>query len=187
MVSGLRAGLVIGLIVTPSIDPARRVALEQEVRQRRQQHAGRVGRLPHQPDVLAATSAWVIPPIRNSATSPASAASAHSRARSAAAMPTSRSLRMWLADPVPGPGLVQRLGQQVLGLEDLDAAVAHHLAEHVVLGLGPGDPDHVVEQQLPGVGRGQAGVLQARPVHHDPAQPAHFGVHSKRHIDHLVV
>ena len=60
----------------------------------------------------------------------------------------------------------QRLGQQVLGLEHLDAAVAHRLAGHVMLGLGPRHPQHVVEQQLGGVGRGQAGVFQARPVHH---------------------
>ena len=41
-----------------------------------------------------ATSALVIPPIRNSATTTGSAEHAHSRARPAAAIPTSRSLRM---------------------------------------------------------------------------------------------
>ena len=150
-------------------DPARRVALEQEVRQRRQQHARRVGRLPDQPDVLRRTSALVIPPIRKSATCGGVGRLRPTRGPAAAAlMPTSRSLRMCSHDPVLGLGLGQRLGEQRLGLEHLDAALAHHLAERVVLGLGPLDPQHVVEQQLLGVRRRQAGVLQPRPVDHAP-------------------
>ena len=162
-------------------DPARRVALEHEVRQRRQQHA-RSGRptstpAPH-PRV---TSDLVIPPIRNSATS-----GWFGRLDPLPALPRGGDPDLPLAQdvaayPVLGLGLGQRLGQQFLGVEHLDAAVAHHLHEHVVLGLGPGHPDHVIEQQLLGVGRGQAGVLQARPVHHDPAQPAHLGIRSQRH------
>jgi hypothetical protein len=69
--------------------------------------------------------------------------------------------------PVPGLGLGQRLGQEFLGLEHLHPAVAHRLAEHVVLGLGARYPQHVVEQQLLGVRRGQPGVLQAWPVDYD--------------------
>ncbi len=48
-------------------DPARRVTLEQEVGQRRQQHAVRVARLPHQTEVAARRRLLVMPPIRNSA------------------------------------------------------------------------------------------------------------------------
>ena len=52
----------------PVEDPARRVALEQEVRQRRQQHASSGRPTPTPAPRPAATSALVIPPIRNSAT-----------------------------------------------------------------------------------------------------------------------
>ena len=46
----------------------------------------------------------------------------------------------------------------------------HILSERQVgVGLGPADPQHVIEQQLRRIGRGQAGVFQARPVDHDPA------------------
>src|SRR6185312_3311646 len=94
IVSGLRPGLVIGLSVTPL----------------KIQHDGsrwnsRFGSGGSSMDVgladshtrprSSATSARVIPPIRNSVTSSASDASAHSRARSAAAIPTSSSFRMW--------------------------------------------------------------------------------------------
>ena len=93
-VSGLRAGLVIGLIVTPS----------------KIQHDGsrwnkKFGSGGSSMDVGSAdsharptsrwTSALMIPPIRNSATSAGSAATIHSRARRAAVIPTSRSFRMW--------------------------------------------------------------------------------------------
>ena len=47
----------------------------------------------HTSPTFRATSALVIPPIRNSATSAASAVPAHWRARVAAVMPTSRSPR----------------------------------------------------------------------------------------------
>ena len=49
----------------------------------------------------------------------------------------------------------ERLGQQVLQQEDLDAALAHPGDELVVLVLRPLDPEHVVEQQLVVVRRGQ--------------------------------
>jgi hypothetical protein len=71
-------------------------------------------------------------------------------------------------------GFDQRLGQQGLGLEHLHPALAHHLGEHVMLGLGPGHPQHVVEQQFLGVRRGQPAVLETGPVNHDPTEPAHF-------------
>jgi hypothetical protein len=186
IVSGLRAGLVIGLIVTPLKDPARAVPLEQEVRQGRQQHAGRVGRLPDQPRV----------PRDVGLGDPADQELRH-QCRVRCAGPLAATLRGCdadltlvedvVADPVPDPGLGDRLAEQLLGVEDLDAAVAHHLDERVVLRFGPGHPDHVIEQQFPGVRRGQAGVLESRPVHDHLAQRAHFRMHSKWHADYLVI
>lgn len=87
-----------------------------------------------------------------------------------------------VADPAPGPGLGECLGKQLLGVVDLDAAVAHRLTERVVLRFGLGDPQHVVEEQFPGVRRRESHVFQSRSVHHDLAQPAHFGVHSEWHF-----
>ena len=131
----------------PVVDPARRVALEQEVRQRRQQHRRRVGGLPHQPRV----------PSHVGLGDPADQELGHHR-RIRGPDPLGGPLRGGDADlalvqdvpahPVPGLRAGQRLGQQVLGLEHLDAAVAHRLAEHVMLGLGPRHPQHVVEEQL---------------------------------------
>ena len=132
------------------------------------------------------TSALVIPPIRNSATSAGSADPAHSRARCAAVMPTSRSFRMCPHTQSLASGLASASASSFSASNTSHAAVAHHLAEHVMLGLGPRHPQHVVEQQFLGVGRGQPGVFQARPVHHDLAQPADFGMHPERHPDHLV-
>ena len=71
--------------------------------------------------------------------------------------------------------------EELLGLEHLDATFSHHLTEHVVLGLRLLDPQHVVEEQLLGVRRGEARVFQARPVHHDAAQPAYLGISSQWH------
>ena len=127
----------------------------------------------------------VIPPIRKSATS------AGVRCRGPLAGPLRRGdtdlalIEDVVADPVPDAGLLQRLGQQPLDLKHLDATLAHHLAERVVFRFGLADPQDVIEQQFLGVRRGQTGVLQARPVHHDLAQLAHLRVHSERHVHHL--
>ena len=87
-------------------------------------------------------------------------------------MPTSRSLRMCVADPVLDLGLDQRLGEQRLGVEDLDTPLAHDLAEGVVLRLRLADPQHVVEEELLGVRRREPHVLEPRAVHHDLAELA---------------
>src|SRR5215470_18125668 len=103
IVSGLRAGLVMGLSVTPL-----------KIQHEGSRWKSRFGSGGSSMDVGSAdshtrpksseTSARVIPPIRNSATSSASDAWAHSRARSAAAIPTSSSLRMCSATQSLTPG-----------------------------------------------------------------------------------
>ena len=50
----------------------------------------------------------------------------------------------------------ERLGQQVLDVEHLDAALAHPGDELVVLPLGALDPQDVVEEELVVVGRASA-------------------------------
>ena len=70
----------------------------------------------------------------------------------------------------------ERLAQEVLDVEDLDAALAHPGDELVVLPLGALDPQDVVEQQLVVVGRGQPLEAEVRPVDDDLAQLADLGM-----------
>ena len=75
----------------------------------------------------------------------------------------------------PLPALVaggERLGEQVLEQEDLDAALAHPRHELVVLVLRALDPQHVVEQQVVVVGRRQPLQAELRAVDHHLAQLA---------------
>jgi hypothetical protein len=78
--------------------------------------------------------------------------------------------------PVAPLGDREHVGEQDLGLVDLDPAVAHRRAERVVLLLGALHPDHVVEQEIAGVGRGEPRVLEARPVHEHLVELPDLGV-----------
>jgi len=71
---------------------------------------------------------------------------------------------------------VERLREQVLVVEHLDAALAHHRDERVVLPLCLMHPQHVVVQQLVLVVRRQPHQAQLRPVHDHLPQPADLGV-----------
>jgi len=69
------------------------------------------------------------------------------------------------------------LGEQVAVVVDHDAARAEHVSERVVLGLRPADPEHVVEQQVGGVVRGQPLEFQVRAMQDHLPQAADLGVH----------
>ena len=73
----------------------------------------------------------------------------------------------------------QRLAQQVLDVQDLDAALAHPRDELVVLPLRPLDPQDVVEQQLVVVARGQPLEAEVRPMDDDLAELADLRVHTE--------
>ena len=60
-----------------------------------------------------------------------------------------------------------------------DAAVAEQLREDVVLFARLGRPEHVVEQQLVTVARGQAAQLQAGAVHDRLPEPADLRMDSE--------
>ena len=60
-----------------------------------------------------------------------------------------------------------------------DAARAQRLGERVVLGLRPADPEHIVEEQVGGVVRGQSLEFQVRAVQDHLPQSADLGVHVK--------
>src|SRR5262249_49109772 len=154
IVSGCRAGLVIGLIVTPP-----KIQHEQSRWNKKFGSGGSssvVGSaICHISPASCCTSARVIPPIRKSAT----------RARSPAAPPPPRApppppppphpprvdpdlplAQDMTAHPLPGLRQRQRPGQQLLRLEHLHPPVPHRLPEHVMLGLSPGHPQHIIEQ-----------------------------------------
>ena len=68
--------------------------------------------------------------------------------------------------------VLERLGEQVVEEQDLDAALAHQVDEGVVLLARAPHPDDVVEEQLVAVRRRQALVRQVGPVdHHRPERP----------------
>ena len=71
------------------------------------------------------------------------------------------------------PALVaggERLGEEGLEQEDLDAALPHPGDELVVLVLGALDPQHVVEEQVVVVGRRQPLETELRAVDHHLSQ-----------------
>ena len=73
---------------------------------------------------------------------------------------------------VPGVGDLHGLREQLGVVMHDDAVVAQRLGERVVLGLRLGHPQHVVEEQLGGVLRGEPLQLQAGPVQDDLVQAA---------------
>ena len=82
----------------------------------------------------------------------------------------------------------QRLAQQVQEEEHLHPAFAHGRDELVVLPLGAFHPQHVVEQQVVVIRRGQPLEAELRPMHDHLAQLADFGVDTKLfHVDHPFV
>ena len=71
---------------------------------------------------------------------------------------------------------VERLAQQVLDVQHLDAALAHPRDELVVLPLRALDPQDVVEQQLVVVARRQPLEAEVRPMDDDLAELADLRV-----------
>ena len=86
--------------------------------------------------------------------------------------------------PTAGLGDGQDLGEQLAEVVDDDALGAQDRGEGVVLGLGPGDVEGVVEEQGVGVDGGQAGDLPAGTVDDHLAQGAGLGVDSPSALGH---
>src|SRR5699024_6272409 len=80
--------------------------------------------------------------------------------------------------PVPGPGDLQGLGEQIVQLDHLDAPVSHLGHEVGVVALGILHPHHVVEEQFVVIGRGQSAVGKSRGTYEYLAQLAHFRMHA---------
>ena len=98
-----------------------------------------------------------MPPIRYSASLAAGISSSQARMTGASA-DARRSLAVIRrsSTKLRASLIFERLGQQLVQIQHLDAALLHLQHEIVVVLLGLVDPDHVVEQQvvaLPGVRR----------------------------------
>ena len=79
-------------------------------------------------------------------------------------------------DPLPGLRNRHGLGEQIVHLHDIDAAIAHLLHEVEVIALGVVDPQNVVEQQLIAVRWRQSLVRPPRRANHDLVKLAHLGM-----------
>ena len=75
----------------------------------------------------------------------------------------------------------QRLREQVLEVQHLDAAITQHVGKGVVLLPGALHPQHVVEQQVGAVRRRQPLELEIGTVQHHLPQPPHLGIDTERH------
>ena len=85
-----------------------------------------------------------------------------------------------IEEPRAGGVALHRLGEELRHVEHLHAMVRERVGEGVVLLAGPLDPQHVVEQQVGAVGRGQATELEVGAVQQHTAQDAHLGVDVER-------
>ena len=82
-------------------------------------------------------------------------------------------------DEAAGLLVLQRLREKVVKLQDLHSALLHLEDEVVVVLPRFLDPDHVVEEQVVAVARGQALVGEAGPADHDGPELADLGVDAK--------
>ena len=92
--------------------------------------------------------------------------------RPARSRPRSCSVIDPIEEPAPGDVVLDGLGEQVADVEHLDTAVAQRVGERVVLLAGPLDPQHVVEEQVGQLRRGEAAELEVRAVQQHPSQDA---------------
>ncbi len=169
-----------------AVDPARRVARVQRVRQRRQQVFGGAGRFLDDLERLAAVRFGEV--VRRQAADQRLGELAVVQALEVAAQLVDEAQAhlvghdLVVEDPLLALGHRHRLGQQVVHFHHLDAAVAHLGDEVEVVALGVLDPQHVVEQQLVAVGRRQARVRHPGRADHHLAQLADFRVHAELHL-----
>ena len=162
-------------------DPATGVAGEQGVGQRRQQELGRRRAACHQPRRLE----------RQLAAHHAADQALRKQSRRQRLEPVAQcdhvlgvdevGAELAVEDPVARHGLRNDGRQQLVHLEHRNTALDHRIDKRIVVVLGLRDPEHVVEQQVPAVGRRQAHLRQARPAHQHLAQAPDFRMHTECH------
>ena len=156
-----------------AVHPRRRVAREEVIRKRREHEAVERGGLRGK---RAARERQLV--VGDAADQPLGELSARQRAeplarpRGRGVGPSDRLVGRALEDQVAGRRDVERLAEQLVQVEHLDAALDKCVRERVVLLPGAPHPEHVVEQQLVLVPRRKPLQLQVRPVENHPAQAA---------------
>ena len=123
----------------------------------------------------AGSSASVTPPVRRVASSSAGISVIQSVSSRAKIVVTSSGRSLRCEQPLARVAVLERLGEQLVEQQHLDAALAHQVDERVELLAGAAHPDHVVEQQLVAVRRRQALVREVGPVDDHAAQRPDLG------------
>ena len=118
----------------------------------------------------AGSSASVTPPVRRVASSSAGISVIHAVSSRAKIVVTSSGRSLRSQHPLARPAVRERLGEQLVEEQHLDAALAHQVDERVELLARAAHPDDVVEQQLVAVRRRQPLVREVRAVDDDAAQ-----------------
>ena len=151
------------------VDPARRVALEQEVRQRRQQHAGRISRLPDQTRVLFDIRPG--DPADQKVRDLHGICGLHPIDRTARRRDPDLTLAQdVLATQSFASGLTNASARRCSASNTSTLRSRITSTERIMFRLGLAHPQHVVEEQLLGVGRCEPAVFEPRAVHHHLAK-----------------
>ena len=118
------------------------------------------------------SSRTVTPPVSRVASSSAGISVIHAVSSSENIAVTSSGRSRARQQPLLRLRVLERLAQQIVEEQDLDAALAHQVDERVVLLARAPHPDHVIEQQLVTVRRREALVREIGAVHdHRPKRP----------------
>ena len=160
-----------------AVQPEARVAREQLVRQRREDEIGRRKDATRPPTRCPpGSSRTVTPPVSRVASSSAGISVIHAVSSSENIAVTSSGRSRRDSSHSLRRRVLERLPQQIVEEQDLDAATAHQIDERVVLLPRPADPDHVVEQQLVTVRRRQALMGEIRAVDDHRPKRSDLGV-----------
>ena len=164
------------------VDPARGVAGVERVRQRRHEVLPHTCRLPGQRDIAGPELVRQVhgrQPADQELREPAVVQAVEERA---GVIDQSQTHLVGNDLAIEQPRLCfgdrDRLGQQVVQLDDLDPPVTHLVHEVEVVTAGVLHPHHVVEKQIIAVRRGQPLMSQARGADQNLAQHPDLGMHA---------
>jgi hypothetical protein len=158
----------------PAVDPRRRVAHEQRVRQRR----GDVAAAHPRHDAVARE--WEL--VERDACDQVLGERRRGEGREPLTHLRSErrpeELRVEaLHEPLAHVGLLEHVGEQIVEVHDLDTAGRERRRERVVFVTRSPDPQDPVEEELAGGRRREAAELEARAVQHDPPERPDLRAH----------
>ena len=164
----------------PTVDPARRVPLVEQVRQRHEDEAVRVEGV--KGDALRLRAEFADLALGDPASQESGQAgrlqAAHRGAQGAGG---ERPVPAWIEHAIQDVFArlrdLQGLGQQITVVVDHYVMRAQRIGERVVLGLCPAHPEHVVEEQVGGVLGRQPLKFEVRTVQYHLPQAADLRIH----------